>query len=55
MTTKQKKLVTIYARKSRFKADDAEEIDRQIELLVNFAEINNMEYKIFSEEASSEA
>lgn len=51
---KNNKLVTIYARKSRLKNDDTMEISRQIELLVGYAEANNMEYKIFPEEGSSE-
>lgn len=51
----QKKLVAIYARKSRLKDSQALEIERQIELLTDFAEKNNMEYVIFSEEGSSEA
>ncbi|WP_369901191.1 recombinase family protein [Bacillus manliponensis] len=55
MATEQKKLVTIYARKSRLKGDDSMEIERQIELLTDYAEKNNMEYIIFSEEGSSEA
>lgn len=49
-----KKLVTIYVRKSRLKNDDEMEIERQIQLLVEYAESNNMEYKIFHEEGSSE-
>ena len=54
MTKVQKRLVTIYARKSRLKGGDSEEIERQIELLTAYADRNNMEYVIFSEEASSE-
>lgn len=51
----QRKLVTIYARKSRLKDIQSLEIERQVELLVDYAEANNMDYKIFSEEGSSEA
>jgi len=51
----QRKLVTIYARKSRLKDSQALEIERQIELLTDFAEKNNMDYIIFSEEGSSES
>ncbi|TCI68346.1 MULTISPECIES: recombinase family protein [unclassified Exiguobacterium] len=51
----QRKLVAIYARKSRLKDSQALEIERQIELLTDFAEKNNMEYVTFSEEGSSEA
>lgn len=49
-----KRLVAIYARKSRLQNDDTMEISRQIELLTNYADDNNMEYKIFPEEGSSE-
>ncbi|WP_209124191.1 recombinase family protein [Alkalihalobacillus sp. BA299] len=49
-----KKLVAIYVRKSRLKDTDALEIDRQLELLTDYAESNNMEYEVFSEEGSSE-
>lgn len=50
-----KKLVTIYVRKSRLKNDDEMEIERQIQLLVEYAERNNMEYKIFDEQGDSES
>lgn len=49
-----KKLVTIYVRKSRLKGDDEMEITRQIELLTDYADANNMEYIVFHEEGSSE-
>ncbi|OIJ13695.1 recombinase [Anaerobacillus alkalilacustris] len=49
-----KKLVAIYVRKSRLKDADALEISRQLELLTDYADKNNMEYEIFSEEGSSE-
>lgn len=49
-----KKLVALYGRKSRLKNDDEMEIARQIELLTDYAEVNNMEYKTFLEEGSSE-
>lgn len=49
-----KKLVTIYVRKSRLKGDDELEITRQIELLTDYADANNMDYKEFYEEGSSE-
>lgn len=48
------KMVAIYVRKSRLKDADSMEIDRQLELLVDYAEANNMEYQIFSEAGSSE-
>lgn len=51
---KTKYIVIIYVRKSRLKDDDAMEIDRQIELLIEYAKNNNMEYIIFKEEGSSE-
>lgn len=51
---KQKKFVALYVRKSRLKDPDALEIDRQIELLIDYANANNMEYTVFSEEGSSE-
>ena len=51
---KTNRLVCIYVRKSRLKTDDAMEIDRQLELLIDYAEANNMEYVIFTEEGSSE-
>ncbi|MEK4025546.1 recombinase family protein [Sporosarcina sp. FSL W7-1283] len=50
----QNKLVAIYVRKSRLKNDDSMEISRQIELLIDFANKNNMQYKIYHEEGSSE-
>ncbi|WP_260858011.1 recombinase family protein [Bacillus sp. FJAT-22090] len=53
-TQKQKKLVIIYARKSRIKNDDAMEIERQIELCTKYANANDLEYIIISEEGSSE-
>ena len=49
-----KKLVALYGRKSRLKNDDEMEIARQIELLTDYADANNMEYKTFLEEGSSE-
>ncbi|MCL1696237.1 recombinase family protein [Lysinibacillus sp. BPa_S21] len=53
-----KKRVVMYVRKSRLKEDDAMEIERQLELLVDYANNNNMEYDvntdIFKEEGSSE-
>ena len=51
---KPKRMVAIYVRKSRLKETDSLEIDRQIELLVDYADANNMEYQVFSEEGSSE-
>ena len=51
---KTKYMVIIYVRKSRLKDDDAMEIDRQIELLIEYAKSNNMEYIVFKEEGSSE-
>ncbi len=54
LAKKLKKLVVVYVRKSRLKDVDAIEIDRQIELLTDYANSNNMEYVIFSEEGSSE-
>ena len=48
------KLVAIYVRKSRLKTDDSMEISRQLELLTDYAEKNNMDYEVFSEEGSSE-
>jgi site-specific DNA recombinase len=53
-TKTQKKLVAIYVRKSRLKDADAIEIEKQTELLTNYAAANNMDYDIFSEEGSSE-
>ncbi len=50
----QKKLVCIYVRKSRLKDGDSMEIERQLELLIDYAKKNNMEYKVFPEEGSSE-
>lgn len=48
----------MYVRKSRLKEDDAMEIERQLELLVDYANNNSMEYDvntdIFKEEGSSE-
>lgn len=48
----------MYVRKSRLKEDDAMEIERQLELLVDYANKNNMEYDadtdVFKEEGSSE-
>lgn len=52
--SKLKKIVVIYVRKSRLKDDDTMEISRQIELLVEFCNDNDMEYVIFQEEGSSE-
>ena len=52
--SKSKFKVIIYVRKSRLKDDDAMEIERQIELLIEYAENNNMDYIIFKEEGSSE-
>lgn len=52
--SKQRYKVIIYVRKSRLKDDDAMEIDRQIELLVEYAKSNKMDYIIFKEEGSSE-
>lgn len=52
--SKVKKLVAIYVRKSRLKDVDSLEIDRQVELLIEYAENNSMDYEIFSEEGSSE-
>lgn len=49
-----KKKVCIYVRKSRLKDADSIEIDRQLELLTDYAEKNNMDYEVFSEEGSSE-
>lgn len=54
MVTTQKKLVAIYVRKSRLKDSGALEIDRQVQLLIDYADVNNMDYEIFSEEGSSE-
>jgi site-specific DNA recombinase len=53
-TKTQKKLVTIYVRKSRLKDSESLEIERQIELLTDFAKKNNLDYVIFAEEGSSE-
>jgi len=50
----KKVLVALYVRKSRLKDADSMEISRQIELLTDYADKNNMEYEIFSEEGSSE-
>lgn len=48
----------MYVRKSRLKEDDTMEIERQLELLIDYANKNNMEYDvntdIFKEEGSSE-
>lgn len=48
----------MYVRKSRLKEDDTMEIERQLELLIDYANNNNMEYDvntdIFKEEGSSE-
>lgn len=53
-----KRRVVMYVRKSRLKEDDAMEIERQLELLVDYANKNNMQYDantdIFKEEGSSE-
>lgn len=53
-----KKRVVMYVRKSRLKEDDTMEIERQLELLIDYANNNNMEYDvntdIFKEEGSSE-
>lgn len=54
MVTGQKKLVAIYVRKSRLKDADSMEISRQLELLTDYAEANNMDYVVFAEEGSSE-
>ncbi|RVT59057.1 recombinase family protein [Niallia taxi] len=54
MAKGHKKLVAIYVRKSRLKDADSMEISRQLELLTDYAEKNNMEYEVFSEEGSSE-
>ncbi|MFJ7725079.1 recombinase family protein [Neobacillus sp. NPDC097160] len=53
-TKTQKKLVAIYARKSRLKDEKALEIDRQVELLTDYAEKNNMDYEVYRERGSSE-
>ncbi|KGA96771.1 recombinase [Alkalihalobacillus alcalophilus ATCC 27647 = CGMCC 1.3604] len=50
----KKELVALYVRKSRLKDVDSMEISRQIELLTDYADKNNIEYEIFSEEGSSE-
>lgn len=50
MAIKKRTLVAIYVRKSRLKNDDSLEITRQVELLTDYAKINNMDYEIFSEE-----
>lgn len=52
--TKLKKKVIIYVRKSRLRNDDVMEIERQIQLCVDYAQANNLEYEIISEEGSSE-
>ena len=53
-----KRRVLLYGRKSRLKEDDTMEVERQIELLVDYANNNNMEFdeetEIFKEEGSSE-
>lgn len=53
-----KRRVVIYVRKSRLKEDDTMEIERQLELLIDYANKNNMEYDlitdVFKEEGSSE-
>jgi site-specific DNA recombinase len=54
MAKSQKALVAIYVRKSRLKEDDSMEISRQLELLTDYAEKNNMDYEVFSEEGNSE-
>ncbi|MED3825011.1 recombinase family protein [Priestia flexa] len=54
MAIKKRTLVAIYVRKSRLKNDDSLEIARQVELLTDYAKINNMDYEIFSEEWSGE-
>ncbi len=53
-TNVQKRLVAIYVRKSRLKDAESLEIERQIELLTDYAVNNNMEYVTFAEEGSSE-
>lgn len=53
-TTAGKKLVAIYVRKSRLKDTESMEIDRQVELLIDYAESNDMQYEVFSEKGSSE-
>lgn len=53
-TVAGKKMVAIYVRKSRLKDAEALEIDRQVELLIDYAENNDMQYEVFSEEGSSE-
>ncbi|MFB5196391.1 recombinase [Bacillus sp. AFS073361] len=53
-TETPKKLVAIYVRKSRLKDAAAIEIEKQTELLTNYAAANNMDYEVFSEEGSSE-
>lgn len=50
----QKKLVAIYVRKSRLKDEKALEIDKQIELLTEYATVNDMNFEVFKEEGSSE-
>lgn len=54
----EKRKIVIYARKSRLKEEDAMEVDRQLELLFEYANNNNMEYDVitdvFKEEGSSE-
>lgn len=54
----EKYRVVIYARKSRLKEEDAMEVERQVELLTEYASNNNMEFDvnkdIFKEEGSSE-
>ncbi|MGP4068378.1 recombinase family protein [Halobacillus sp. B29] len=50
----KRELVAIYVRKSRLKDADDMEIDRQLELLTDYAYKSNFEYEIFKEEGSSE-
>ena len=51
---KIKRLVAIYVRKSRLKDSEVLEIDRQVQLLIDYADTNNMGYEVFFEEGSSE-
>ena len=54
----EKRKVVLYVRKSRLNNDDTMEVERQVELLIDYANNNNMEFDvntdIFKEEGSSE-
>ena len=54
----EKRKVVLYVRKSRLNSDDTMEVERQVELLIDYANNNNMEFDlktdVFKEEGSSE-